>query len=98
MVKDKIFWTTKSSPSPIPVKFIICKPASSSRYKVSISSITGASFKGAIKTSKLTFFVSSPPFAVPPSSWTTTFIVAVPLAPSTVEKESKAVVTELLLG
>ena len=57
-----------------------CVPASSITVTSSIPATVGASFTGVTVTWKLTRTLSTPPFAVPPSSRTVTVTVATPLA------------------
>ena len=71
---------SSAAPVPIPESATVCAPASSRTGAGSdIAASVGASFTPVTVTAKLTVTESTPPFATPPLSLTTTVTVAVPL-------------------
>ena len=77
-------WVSSAAPVPIPDSATVCAPASSRTAEGSaIAASVGGLFTASTVTVKLTCTESTPPFATPPSSFTTTVTVAVPLASAT---------------
>ncbi len=67
----------------------VCAPASSSTTTVLVANVTvGASFTGVTVIVKVLVVLSTPPLAVPPSSWAITVTVLEPVALAAVVKIS----------
>ena len=72
-------WSSLAAPVAMPLKLMVCSPASSRIASGSVmSAIVGTSFTAVTATSKETITVSMPPLSVLPSSSTRTVTTAVP--------------------